>query len=49
MYSAHVRWYASHHFGNVATVGLLTRGGGDASGTIHSEKSKDNRNDAKDY
>ena len=52
MYSAHIRWYASHHFGNVAaTVGSLTRGGGDASGTIHSEKSKskESRNDAKDY
>ena len=25
MYSAHIRWYASHHFGNVAaTVGSLT-------------------------
>src|SRR5580700_8678404 len=38
--------------GNVtATVGSLTRGGEDDSGTIHSEKSKskENRNDAKDY
>src|SRR6202035_2863797 len=27
MYSAHVRWSASHHFGNAtATVGSLTRG-----------------------
>jgi hypothetical protein len=34
-----------------ATVGSLTRGGEDDSGTIHSEKSKskENRNDAKDY
>jgi len=52
MYSAHAQWYASHHFGNVtATVGSLTRGGEDDSGTIHSgkSKSKENRNDAKDY
>jgi flavin-binding protein dodecin len=40
MYSVHVRWYASHRVGNVATmVGSLTRGHGDASGTVHSEKS----------
>jgi hypothetical protein len=52
VYFAHVRWYASHHFGNAAAaVGSLTRGGGYDSGTIHNEKSKskENRNDAKDY